>query len=192
MIPENEFRARVGTFASTARVLCILALATAGSALQGTSFCSGDGSGTACPCGNSGFPGGGCASSSFPGAILSDQGVASVANDTLQLQCTLLPFAPDAAVLFQGTAQAGGGAGVGAGSGLLCVGGSLVRLGAKSMAGGSVQFGAPAGDTALSVRGAIPAAGGTRHYQVWYRDALPGCAAPGFNFSNGLSVTWAP
>jgi hypothetical protein len=159
----------------------------------GTAFCSGDGSGTACPCNNSGFPGGGCSNSSFPGAILSGVGTASLSNDTLQLNCVLLPFdAAATGLLFQGTAQEAGGSGVIMGSGLRCVGGSIRRLGMKSLASGGLQFGQPVGDIPLHTRGQITVAS-TVHYQIWFRDnAFTGCAAPNFNYSNGLSVTWTP
>lgn len=159
----------------------------------GTAFCSGDGSGTACPCNNFGFPGGGCSNSSFPGAILSGTGTASLSNDTLQLGCVLLPFDAGATgLLFQGTAQEAGGAGVIMGSGLRCVGGSIRRLGMKSLATGDLQFGQPVGDTPLHVRGQITVAS-TVHYQIWFRDnAFVGCTEPKFNYSNGLSVTWTP
>lgn len=158
----------------------------------GTAFCSGDGSGTACPCSNPGFFGGGCAHSSFPGAILSATGTASLSSDTLQVHCSGLPFdATATALLFQGTAQEVGGAGAVMGSGLRCVGGSIRRLGMKTLAG-TLDWGQPVGDTPLHTRGQITVAS-TVHYQVWFRDnAFTGCAEPKFNFSNGLSVTWTP
>jgi len=179
-------------FLGGAAALALLLLAPA-SSTQGTAFCFGDGSGTACPCGNFGFPGGGCSNSSFPGAILSDTGTASVTSDSLLLRCTLLPFDPNGrAVLFQGVQQENGGAGAMVGAGLRCIGNTIRRLGSKSLATGLAEFGPAVGDQALSLRGQIPAAGLTMHYQVWYRDVLAGCTQPQFNFSNGLSITWVP
>ena len=124
---------------------------------------------------------------------MSGTGTASLANDTLQLSCVLLPFDAGATgLLFQGTLQEASGAGVIMGSGLRCVGGSIRRLGTKSLASGGLQFGQPVGDTALHLRGQISVAS-TVHYQVWFRDnAFTGCAQPNYNFSNGLSVTWTP
>jgi len=170
-------------------ILCVCMCARA--AGQGTAYCSGDGSGTACPCSNFGFGGGGCANSSFPGAILSAQGVASLSNDSLSLRCTLLPFDPSGtAVLFQGANAMSGGAGAPFGAGLVCVSGSVRRLGTKSMASGQILVGPSAGDPALSTAGQIATPRTTMRYQVWYRDTLPGCAQPPFNLSNGLTVTW--
>jgi hypothetical protein len=156
---------------------------------QGTAYCFGDGSGANCPCSNLGFPGGGCSNSSFPGAIFSAQGTASIANDALTLRCVLVPFdASGTAVLFQGATAISSGSAFGAG--LLCIGGSVRRLGVKSLAAGAVEFGAPVGDPALSVTGGIAASGTVMNYQVWYRDTLAGCPQPPFNLSNGMRVTW--
>lgn len=155
---------------------------------QGTAYCFGDGSGSACPCANTGFPGAGCSNSSFPGGILSAQGSASLASDSLKLRCTLVPFdASGTAVLFQGATPVAAGTPFGAG--LLCISGSMRRLGVKSLASGTVEFGPAAGDPALSLTGGIALPGTQMNYQVWYRDVLAGCAPP-FNLSNGLRVTW--
>src|SRR5205085_2322482 len=52
----------------------------------GTPFCAGDGTATACPCGNNGSSGNGCASSvNLAGARLSAQGNPSIASDSLVL-----------------------------------------------------------------------------------------------------------
>lgn len=174
---------------SIAALLLSFTVGASSAFAQGTPYCSGDGTGTACPCGNFGFGGGGCSNSSFPGAILSVQGTASLANDTLLARCTLLPFDPSgSAVLFQGATPSTAGTAFGAG--LLCIGGSLRRLGTKSMATGLFEFGPSAGDAALSTVGQIAAPGTTMHYQLWYRDTLAGCSQPPFNLSNGLTVAW--
>jgi hypothetical protein len=160
---------------------------------QGTAYCFGDGSGTACPCSNFGFPGGGCSNSSFPGAILSTQGTSSLANDTLVMHCSLLPFDPSGtAFLFQGATRAAGGAGTPFGAGLRCISGPTWRIGRKSLATGGVDFGSGVGDAPLSVTGGIAGPGTTMNYQIWYRDVLAGCSAGQFNLSNGVRVTWAP
>src|SRR4029077_9931881 len=52
----------------------------------GTAFCAGDGSATACPCGNAGGLGRGCGNSTNArGALLFGSGTASLAADTLVL-----------------------------------------------------------------------------------------------------------
>ena len=95
------------------------------------------------------------------------------------------------ALFFQGTVQDGGGLGVALADGLRCVNGSLVRLGIHPSVGGSSSY--PQGaDLAISLKGLIPPAGGTYHYQTWYRDPVSFCNPETYNLSNGLSVIWAP
>src|SRR5690606_15049861 len=69
--------------------------------LIGTSYCSGDGTGVLCPCGNTGASGAGCAASSGIGALLVGTGSASLASDSLVFTATdLLPAQPT--LLFAG------------------------------------------------------------------------------------------
>jgi hypothetical protein len=152
-------------------------------------FCFGDGSGSACPCGNEGDEGRGCANSVEPdGALLRWTGVASVASDTLVLHGSGMP--DGTALYFQGTSRLQSGAGVVFGDGLRCAGGAIVRLATKLNSSGASQY--PAGaDAALSVRGAT-VAGDVRVYQVWYRNPAAFCQPTTFNFSGALEVTWAP
>ncbi|MBL8862132.1 MAG: hypothetical protein JNK02_08975 [Planctomycetes bacterium] len=155
----------------------------------GVAYCYGDGTGNACPCGNVGTAGKGCANSIFAsGARLETQGAASIANDTLALVGTRMPNS--SALYFQGTTTAGGGPGVVFGDGLRCVGGSVIRLGTKSNVAGLSRYPAP-GDQPVSVRGQN-AAGNVRYYQVWYRNAAAFCTPDTFNLSNGVELTWAP
>ncbi len=151
-------------------------------------FCFGDGSGTACPCGNA-TPASereGCASSLGHGGRLTADGTASLAFDSLTLRGSGMPDA--SALYFQGTTQVGAGAGATFGDGLRCAGGSIVRLKTVVNVTGASQFPA-AGDPQVSVRGQIGAPG-TRAYQVWYRNAAPFCTNDTFNLSNGVLVTW--
>jgi Tol biopolymer transport system component len=160
------------------------------SPLPYSSFCWGDGTATACPCANSGASGRGCASSvdAF-GAVLSAQGTASVSADTLTLVCG--GTTSSLVIYFQGTLQQNGGQGVVLGDGLRCIGGTLLRLGPESAMGGSSQY--PQGsDLPISVKGLVPAAGGTRTYQAWYRDPAAFCTPLTYNLSNGADVSWAP
>lgn len=163
-------------------------------ALQGGSItptCSGDGSGTACPCGNNGLPARGCQNwQSASGAELAGTGLADVSSDTVVLNVQSVPLSA-ACLFFQGTSLFSNGSGIVYGDGLLCVGGSITRLGVKFASGGLVAF-PGVGDPALSVSGAVPAVGGLRHYQVWYRDSNLYCASATFNLTNAASVVWLP
>jgi hypothetical protein len=153
-----------------------------------TSFCSGDGSGTMCPCGNAGVAGNGCASSvSANGGHLGTTGTASLANDTLVLGGSSMPSS--SALYFQGTTRTNGGLGAVFGDGLRCAGGSVVRLKTVTNAGGSSSY-PTAGDPSVSVRGGVSAPG-TRTYQVWYRNAAAFCTPSTFNLTNGVEVTWS-
>ncbi len=155
----------------------------------GTAFCSGDGSGTACPCGNAGAAGNGCASSvNAAGAQLQAVGTPSLAVDTLVMSGTNMPNS--SALYFQGTTQAGAGAGTAFGDGLRCAGGTVVRLKTKTNVAGESSY-PGAGDPSVSVKGQITAPG-TRTYQVWYRNAAAFCTPSTFNLSNGLEITWTP
>lgn len=156
---------------------------------QVTSYCFGDGGGNACPCGNSGATGYGCANSvDVNGGNLALLGTASLSSDSLVLVGSSMPNS--SCLYFQGTSQVNGGAGAIFGDGLRCAGGTVIRLGTKSNAGGTSQY--PSGaDPLISIRGAV-AAPSSREYQAWYRNAAAFCAAPTFNLTNGLSVTWTP
>jgi len=150
----------------------------------GSAYCFGDLSGTACPCGNIGTAGNGCPSSVNPsGANLTATGSAVVGADTVTLVGTGMPNVATA-LYFQGTAQTS----TLFGDGLRCVGGTVIRLGTKTNAGGASQYPAP-GDLTVSVRGAVPA-GATRNYQCWYRNAAAFCTASTFNLTNGMQIVW--
>ena len=113
--------------------------------------------------------------------------MASIANDTLVLVGTRMPNS--SALYFQGTSQAGGGLGVVFGDGLRCAGGSVLRLGTKLNVAGISHY-PVSGDVSVSIRGAN-AAGGSRNYQVWYRNADAGfCTTDTFNLTNGVALTW--
>jgi hypothetical protein len=154
-----------------------------------TPFCAGD-QAVSCPCANPGAAGRGCASSfSNQGGVIYATGAASLANDSVTLRVE--GVSPSFVTLLQGTSQAGGGAGIGFGDGLLCAGGTLTRLVLRIANGGQLDY-PGAGDVALSVLGMVPVAS-TRVYQAWYRDAALAYCAPGtFNLTNGLEVSWTP
>jgi hypothetical protein len=150
--------------------------------------CLGDGSGSPCPCSNLGSVGHGCANSVFAsGGRLIGNGVASVSMDSVTLTGFDMPSA--SALYFQGTAQL---VGTSFGDGLRCIGGTVVRLGVKpnGVSGASHYPDFAAGETPVSVRGLVPAVGGLRFYQVWYRNAAAFCTASTFNLTNSLSISW--
>jgi hypothetical protein len=153
----------------------------------GTPYCFGDGTGSACPCGNNGVAGNGCANSlSASGAQLTAAGTATISADSLVLTATGMPNS--SCLYFQGTSQQNGGLGIAFGDGLRCAGGSIIRLGTKSNAGGGSSY-PVGGDQPISVRG-LNAPGSVRTYQAWYRNAAVFCTASTFNLTNGLSISW--
>ncbi|MCY2959949.1 MAG: hypothetical protein NTY35_07260 [Planctomycetota bacterium] len=156
------------------------------------SFCAGDGTGAACPCGNTAPAGSGrgCLNSTGVGALLAVSGAPVVSADTLVLSASGMP-ATGTTLFFQGTGEAGAGAGVVFGDGKRCAAGTVTRLGTKTNAGGASGY-PVAGDLSVSVRGVVPAAGATRTYQAWYRNSASFCTPDGFNLTNGVRVAWIP
>lgn len=156
---------------------------------SGTVICPGDGSGTACPCANSGGAGRGCANSTNQnGGLLTSSGNASVSSDSLVLSGSGMPNA--AVLYFQGTTALNGGLGSVFGDGLRCAGGTLVRLGTKTNVSGASQY-PSSGDATISVRGMV-SGGDVRIYQAWYRNAASFCTSSTFNLTNGVQETWQP
>ena len=151
-----------------------------------TSYCSGDGSGTICPCGNVGSAGEGCVNSSGSGGVLSNLGTTSASQDNLEfLVDQLLPG--QAGLLFAGTTASNGGNGQVFGDGLRCAGGNIKRLGVRvPNASGSASW----GPGILTAQGW--GAGETRFFQVWYRDTTGSPCGGNFNLTNGLEVQILP
>jgi hypothetical protein len=158
------------------------------------SFCAGDGSladhTTACPCGNDGAAGHGCASgSNANGALLGASG--STQLDTVVLAGSGFPTtayglylqhdAQDDRVFHDG---------------VLCAGGNLLRLRNRTASGGASQFPDPAfaqdATLTLSQRGLVtPGSGATRYYSVFYRSpAATFCPPATANVTNGMRVIW--
>lgn len=168
-----------------------------GPTLGETSYalCFGDGTGAPCPAGNYGAPGRGCENSlGAGGALLWPRGEARVSSDTFKLHVDGVPR--KSSVLYvQGTFAPNGGAGRSFGDGLMCVGGSMVKLGVCRIADGSSVFPppSPGGCTAsISMRGGIPLRGGTRYYQALYRDRSASGTRATFNLTNAWMQVWAP
>ncbi|MDP6519666.1 MAG: hypothetical protein QF411_07185, partial [Planctomycetota bacterium] len=118
------------------------------------------------------------------GALISYTGSASIANDDLILLASYCPSS-QYGIFFYGPNQSN----IPYGDGNLCVGGQIQRL--------------PIVNTGPSGVGAHPldytnppqpsgqiTAGSTWNFQFWYRDPTFGTA--GFNFSDGLEVTFCP
>jgi hypothetical protein len=153
-----------------------------------TSYCLGDGTGHACPCGNTGAPGHGCRNSANAfGGQLTTTGGASTVADTLTLVTNFEP-STSSTVFIQGTGMVNGGSGAIFGDGLRCLSGTIKRLGSKISIAGSAHYPA-AGDLTISVRGNVPASGGTFFYQAWYRN-FGGPCGTGINMTNGLKIVW--
>lgn len=157
-----------------------------------TPMCSGDGSGAACPCGNSGDLGRGCQNSAGTGgAQLYASG--GIAPDTLILRSEFeLPTA--LSIFLQGNAVIPAAP---FGDGLRCAGGVLKRLYVKHAAHGLAVAPEPGDAGILQQSAALGdpiAPGERRYYQVYYRDPdLAFCPAPAgnaFNVSNMLKVVW--
>jgi hypothetical protein len=160
------------------------------STTSGSPFCSGDGSGTACPCGNDSpaGSGSGCLNSFGSGGLLAASGVAGLTADSLLLSGS--GMTNGAVLYFQGTAESSNGNGAVFGDGLLCANGTVVRLMRKTNVGGG-SHDPGAGDAPLSVQGLV-AVPGVRTYQAWYRNAVAFCTPSTFNLTNGIEVTWQP
>jgi hypothetical protein len=157
-----------------------------------TPICFGDGTQAACPCGNDGATGHGCANSHVSGgALITASGATH--PDTVVLGVTgMLPSV--LTIFLQGDAQIPG---VFFGDGVRCAGGALKRLAVKTAFGGTAQFPEP-GDPSITTQSAAlgdPIANGSsRYYQTYYRDSdLSFCASPpgnSWNVTNGIRVDW--
>jgi hypothetical protein len=155
----------------------------------GVGYCFGDGSGTACPCGNAGAAGNGCGSAiNGAGANLTGIGKPSLASDVVVLAATGVPNGPG--LFFQGTLRTNGGAGAMFGDGLLCVSGAITRLKIAFAANSESRIPGPS-DPPLSLLGGIVAPG-TFTYQTWYREPSLFCTASTFNLTNGYEIVWSP
>jgi len=151
----------------------------------GSGFCSGDGSGTACPCGNTGGSGEGCANDTGSGGVLSASGSTSIAADDLVLSATNLT--PGPGLFFQGNNAVNSGNGNPFGDGLRCAGGNVVRLEVRFANSGNGFT--TASTISVSTKGGV-SAGQTKRYQYWYRDSGTSPCSSLFNLTNGYELTW--
>lgn len=167
---------------------CLFGLTVIESCLSdpSTAYCFGDGSGTACPCGNNGAAGEGCANSSGAGASLTVSGSGSVSADDLGFSASGL-LAAQPALLFSADNSVAGGAGTIFGDGLRCAGGNVKRLGVvQPDANGDASW-----SSGMAQAGGW-SSGDTRRMQVWYRDPAGGPCASGFNLTHAREVVFTP
>jgi hypothetical protein len=155
-------------------------------------YCLGDGTWGHCPCTNDSttFERAGCFNSTSLGGALRAHGCASVASDALILQGSGMP---DGAVLyFQGEFPLAWGLGTPFSDGALCIDVNLTRLAVAFNAGGASAVPNATSPQALSQSGGLPAWGGVRQYQAWYRDSAAFCTAATSNLTNAVEVVWNP
>jgi hypothetical protein len=148
------------------------------------SFCHGDGSGAACPCGNTGGAGEGCANSGGYGGLLRNVGGISAGADDAVLEASQLP-ANKFGIVFAGVNTKPQ---VAFGDGLRCVKGfPLLRYPVQSSgAGGAITQ----PELVLHAKGFITA-GSTWYAQCWYRDLASVCGAQ-TNLTGGIALTFGP
>jgi hypothetical protein len=156
--------------------------------------CFGDGSGArACPCGNNGQTGHGCANSAnAAGAVL--QATGGPSPDTLVLSAS--GMTPRTSALFQQNSSRIANAAT-FGDGLRCTSGLRIKLAMRRTASGSASYPGP-GDPSISTRstqlGDPIQPGVVRYYSVLYRDPnVAFCPDPmggAFNLTNLIRVAW--
>jgi hypothetical protein len=153
--------------------------------------CFGDGSDTACPCGNNGGAPAGCPSSvQVHGAELLWSGEVRVSHDTFVVQATRLPQ-NGVGLLAQGTLSFAPAHLYG--DGILCLGGTQSRIAQRTFsASGDFVYPATMTDATISVAGSVPAGGATRVYQVVYRNVASFCTSATWNTTNALAASWIP
>lgn len=153
-----------------------------------TKFCFGDGSGTSCPCGNESLPGleEGC-------GVYGEQGAILLAYGSPRLSADDLAFVVLHAAYSEFTALVAGDRsfpGVPFSDGLLCVGGTLCRLGVTmtTISDNSATFGPELGTACGSW-----AAGSTWNFQSWFRvTGVTAACGNGVNTSSAVALTFTP
>jgi hypothetical protein len=153
-------------------------------------FCYGDGTlvdhTTPCPCANSGAPGHGCANSFVAaGALLTPTGTTN--PDTLVLTATDEPQSAFG-IFLQHDAQDDRVFH----DGVICAGGTMIRLRQRFAAGGVTVFPNSTDTVTVSQRGqVVPGSGATRYYALFHRNASTTFCPPALaNVTNGVRVVW--
>ncbi len=153
-----------------------------------TSICAGDGSATACPCGNSSDSGSGegCRHSLGFGARMVPLGSASIAEDDFRLHLCQLP-PRRLSMLIAGLSTVSGGSGAPFGDGLLCVAGGRAIIGlATADSAGEAHYG-----PGLALSQGF-GAGDQRFFQARFRDPLGSPCGTAFNTTPAVGVTFVP
>ena len=179
----------------------------------GIAVCFGDGTGAACPCGNQGGPGAGCASAftGDPSGVQCVPGPMSVgttltaggsnslgaqADPTTRLVLTANDTTTQPGLFFSGVSVINGGNGVVFGDGLRCCGGSLRRLQLLDLPPQGAGVNCPAtGSTSVDLTAVTPGTvlpGVTLCYQYWYRNPNRSHCGLNFNLSSAMTVAWVP
>jgi thrombospondin type 3 repeat protein len=151
----------------------------------GIPYCFGDGTGTPCPCGNSGSPGHGCRNSTGEGSRLQSIGGTSVSLDDAFLSTMFLPVHKPG-IFFMGVNRIAGGMGSAFGDGLICVAPNKRFPAALSSPAGVLTLTTP-----VALSNSLIHAGETWNFQTWHRDPLGPCGVS-YNLSNGLTLTFTP
>ena len=149
----------------------------------GTPMCPGDGTLIPCPCGNESALGAGegCRNSTGPGAILYTTGTSVVAFDNLVFHLAQgRPGMP--AMLVQGSSLIS----IPFKDGVFCMGGPTERIEVIILD----AVGSGSTTSSIVTGGSIPIGGGTRYYQMWYRDPVFSPCGTGSNFSQGIMISW--
>lgn len=142
-----------------------------------------------CPCGNDVLPGaiGGCVNSSGLGAQLIAGGTPSIAAADLVMTVDNVP-AEQPGIFISGLLPNAGGAGTPFRSGLLCIGGPIVRLQkVPTSPGGQSVLPSYGFDPIWMQVNALP--GETHYFQFWFRDPAGPCGGQA-NLTNALRVTF--
>jgi hypothetical protein len=151
--------------------------------------------GPACPCftqwnhpalANTSEDSGGCKHPGQVEARLFGNGVQSVSADSVELVVHDLPL-QTVVVYLQGAPSSS----TPFGDGRMCMTGPLRRLAVRSVSSQADAY-PHAGEAGIALVGSVPPAGGTRAYQVAYRDAQSWCTPATFTISNSYVVGWRP
>lgn len=141
---------------------------------------------TACPCGNTGAPGNGCANSvNAAGGHLGATGATN--PDAVVLAGSGMP--QSVICIYMQQDALGDSA---FGDGVNCAGGNLIRLRSKMNSNGASQFPEGTDTVTVSQRGAVtPGSGVTRYYAAYYRNASATFCPPlTYNITNGCRIIW--
>ena len=147
---------------------------------------AGDGSGAACPCGNAGAAGEGCANSSGKGGRIARYGSSRLGSGEFRMVAEQLPPG-SVAMLFVGGVGLAGGQGLSFGDGLRVAGVGVVRLGTRVVDGSGAAVWDPIPRSAGGW-----SAGQSRFFQVWYQDSSGSPCGSGFNTTPAHPIVFAP